>query len=167
MLFLFRYKAEQKQEKQNDSQDTIAFSIVRKCIRLQSRLADYMQRKSDRLSDNVKKYSLISFCLLACGCSLYSIVESFRTPDNHAFSVAPIKVPEHATMTGEANRQPSIIITKDAFENVQRFRYYMDSLARNASGKRTHDSILAARSGLMDSVQIIEVIYNTIIDDGE
>jgi hypothetical protein len=161
MLFLFRYITRQKQHNQNAAQDKIAFSIIRKCIRLQSRWADYLQRKSDRLSAKVKKYALISFCLLAGGCSLYSIIESFRTTSDNVFSVAPIKVPEHAIKTEEANRQPSIIITKDAFENVQRFRYYMDSLTRSSSGKRTHDSILAARPGLMDSVRIIDEMYKT------
>jgi hypothetical protein len=167
MLFLFRYKAKQKQDKQNAAQGKIAYSIVSKCIRLQSRLADYMQRKSDRLSGRVKKYGLISFCLVAGGGSLYSIVESFRTAGNYAFSVAPIKVLEHATKTGEANKQPLIIITEDAFEKVQRFRYYMDSLSRSSSGKRIRDSILAARPGLLDSVQIIELIYYTKTDKGE
>jgi hypothetical protein len=161
MLFLFKYKAEQKQEKQNAAQDKIAYSIVRKCTRLQSRWADYMQRKSDRLSSSLKKYWLISFCLLTGGCSLYTIVDSFRTSDNPAFSVAPINVPEHATKTGEENKHPSIIVTKDAFESVQRFRYYMDSLSRSASGKRTHDSIRASRPGLIDSVLVIEEMYKT------
>jgi hypothetical protein len=159
MLFLFRNKAEQKQDKRNAAQDKIAISIVSKCIRLKSRLADYMQRKSDRLSSTVKKYWLISFCLLAVGCSLYVIVHGFRTPSDDVIYVSHIKLLEHSTKTGEANKQPSMIVTKDAFDKVQRFRYHMDSLSRSPSGKRTHDSILASRPGLIDSVLIIEEMY--------
>lgn len=161
MFLLSRNKAKQKQNKQNDAQDKIAFSIVSKCIRLQSKWADYMQRKSDRLSNSIKKSLLISFCLLAGGCSLNLIISSFRTSNHTAFSVAPIKVPEHSTKTREGNKHPSIIATKDEFKKVQRFRYYMDSLSRSLSGKRIHDSILVARPGLMDSVLIIEKIYNS------
>lgn len=55
------------------------------------------------------------------------------------------------------------IVAKEEYEKIQRFRQYMDSLERSPSGKKLYNSILINRPGLLDSIILIENIYQSQI----
>src|SRR5579875_3282550 len=143
MFSFFKHKESKEKQITNAFADKVAAGIVTKCIRVQEKWADYMQRKTNRLSLKKRKYSLVLFCLLSVGCSLYLIVENFTGPSNKNFGVAPIHVPVHSTGTGEEVTRSFLLITRKEFERIERFGHYVDSLGRSAEGMKIRDSILS------------------------
>lgn len=160
MFLSFKDKSNQRQDKENPDQDRVANSIVHKCIKAQEQCAAFMQRQTERLSGKVKKFLLVLFFLLGSGYSLYLISESLISHGVESFSITPIKIPKHADKAGDKNTPASITISKAEYEKIHRFKLYMDSLAKNSSGKRLYDSLLLRRPGLMDSIMIIQEMYN-------
>ena len=61
---------------------------------------------------------------------------------------------------GDENIFRGVIITKDDLKDIELFKMYMDSLKHVPSGLLLRDSILKARPHLMDSIQIIEDLFN-------
>lgn len=159
MFLLLKPKNNQKQVKHNLQEDKIALSIVNNCIRVQKHLSEFLQRRSEMLSLTCKTFVFIIFCLISvCSC-LYLIIKNFEFKISQSYSITPIRVPKQVAQNELQKRQPSVGVTKKEFEKIQKFRFYMDSLARSKTGKRIHDSILINRPGLIDSITIIENLY--------
>lgn len=118
-----------------------------------------MQCKTEGLSRKAKKRCLTLFCLFSVGCSLYLIIESFTRTSKQNLGVAPINVPMHSTQTGDEGTRSLLLMTKKEVEKIERFRHYLDSLGRSASGVKIRDSLLSLRHGLMDSMRVIEKLY--------
>ncbi len=161
MLSLFRKKKALGLLKENAAQERFANKIVSACIRFQQKWADFMQRHTERLSHNGKLITLSLFCLTTGSLSICLISSSVTTRKGSAFTVIHLKKLPHAIKSGDENTKASLLVTEAGFEKIQRFRFYMDSLARNPSGKKKCDSILSQRPGLMDSVLLIEKIYQS------
>jgi hypothetical protein len=159
MFQLSKKKVGQEQRGQPSVQDKVAAGIVEKCIRVQWKWADYLQRKTEILSPGAKKYGLALFCLLSMGGSFYLVRESFSPGDQRPLFASPIPPSLHYRKTGEESTRSFLLITKDEFQRMKRFRHYIDSLSRSASGQITRDSLLSLRPGLMDSLQVIERLY--------
>lgn len=159
MFSLFKHKRQQDQPGPNGFVDKLAAGIVMKCLRVQGKWADCLQRKTNSLSLKARKYSLVLFCLLSVGSSLYLIVESVTGTSNKNLGVAPIRVPVHATQNGEENTRSPLLMTKMEVERIERFRRYMDSLGESPLGRKHRDSLLLIRPGLMDSLRRIETLY--------
>ena len=134
----------------NPASQRLADAIVRKMIMVQTRWADFMQRKTERLSVKGKKLFLILFCILTSTISCCIIITSFTTHSKQNYSVTAIHTPQH--ITGEQKERPSI--SNSVYSNIERFKNYMDTCDRHIK-----DSILRFRPGLMDSVLAIEQIY--------
>jgi hypothetical protein len=161
MLSLFRKKKPYGLLKENAAQERFANNIVSACIRFQQRWADFMQRHTERLSRNGKLITLSLFCLTTGSLSIYLIASSVTMGKGSVFTVIHLKKLPNAIKSGDENTKASLIATKDGFERIQRFRLYMDSLAGSPSGKKLYDSILGQRPGLMDSLFLIEKIYQS------
>ncbi len=161
MLSLFRKRKTQSSVKENAAQERLANNIVSACIRFQQRWADFMQRHTERLSRNGKLIILSSFCLTAGSLSIYFIASSVTSRKASSFTMIHLKKTPYAVKSGDENTKALLIVTKAEFEKIQRFRIYMDSLARSPSGKKLRDSILSQRPGLMDSIHLIENIYQS------
>ena len=52
-----------------------------------------------------------------------------------------------------------IKVAERDYQSIASFKHYMDSLNKSLNGKYQYDSILQARPGLMDSVQVLEQLY--------
>jgi hypothetical protein len=161
MFSLFRNKEKQKRAFDNDARDSIAKIIVVNCISLQQRWAAYMQRHSERLPGKWKFIMLSFFCLSAGGCSLLLIAGSLLTNRAVSFPVTQVKRSLHIAQSGDEKTKAITIVTKEEYEKIHRFRHYMDSLSKNPAGEKCHDNILIDRPGLMDSVILIENIYQS------
>lgn len=161
MLSLFRKGKTQSSAKENAAQERLANHIVSVCIRFQQRWADFMQRHTERLSRNGKLIILSLFCLTAGSLSIYLIANSVVKREASSFTVTHLKTPPLAGKSGDENTKASVIVSKAEYGKIQRFRFYMDSLARSPSGKKVYDSILIQRPGLMDSIFLIEKIYQS------
>ena len=163
MLSLFRNKKKQKAAEMQEMQDHLLRSIVHTCIRWQSKWAEWMQRKTEKFSGKGKLIMLLIFVLLTGGYSIYLIGKSFSGNPTPSFSIISIKRPAHIQENGDEAEHINAVISKSEYERIHWFRQYMDSLAGSPSGKALHDSIVAHRPGLMDSIQIIENIYQSQI----
>lgn len=161
MFLSFRHKRPQNQHTENDAQNRIANNIVHKCIKAQEHCATYIQRQTERLSGRIKKSLLVMFFLSSGGYSLFLIAESLKSHKGNFFSVTPIKVPKHIDKVGDENTKAPAIVSEAEYEKIHRFKLYMDSLAKNPSGKRLYDSVLFRRPGLMDSIMIIQEMYKS------
>ncbi len=161
MFSLFRNKEKQKRAFDNDARDSIAKIIVVNCISLQQRWAAYMQRHSERLPGKWKVIMLSFFCLSAGGLNLLLIAKSLLSDETVSFPVTHVKAALHITKSEDIKTKAIAIVTKEEYEKIQRFRHYMDSLSKNPSGKKRYDNILIDRPGLMDSLFLIENIYQS------
>lgn len=161
MLLLFGKRKTQSSIKGNAAQERLANNIVAACIRLQQRWADFMQRYTERLSRNGKLILLSSFCLTAGSLSIYFIASSVTSRKASSFTVIHLKKPPYAINSADENTKSMVVVSKAEHEKIQHFRFYMDSLARSPSGKELYNSIISRRPGLMDSILLVENIYQS------
>jgi len=161
MAFLFRKRKKTEAFELDNIQDTILKQIVSACLRLQNGWAQWMGRRTQRLSRKTLFLLLLAFIVLAGGYSIYLIGKSFSGNQANAISVTPIKKPGYVLQTGEATLHPNLIISKMNYKRIIRFRGYMDSLTRSPAGKAAYDSIILSRPGLLDSIRVIEEIYQS------
>lgn len=159
MLSLLRKKKVHDAVKENATQERTANRIVSACILFQKKWADRMQCYTESLSGNGKLIMFSLICLLGGSLSLYWIVSSI-THQPVSFTITQFKAVPFARKSGDENTKAVIIVTKADYKKMQHFRYYMDSLFGSASGKKTYDSILQQRPGLMDSIVLLENIYH-------
>jgi hypothetical protein len=163
MLSLFTNRKKQKAGLQQAMEDKFLKPIVHDCLKWQSTWAEWMQKKAEKLSGKGKLMVLLVFVLLAGGYSIYLIGRSFSENQTPSFSIISIKRPANIQETGDELKHTNAILSKSEYERIHQFRQYMDSLVVSASGKTLHDSIVALRPGLMDSIQVIENMYQSQI----
>ncbi len=144
-----------------EAQERLVEDIVSACFRFQRKWADFMQRHTERFSRNGKLILLSLFCLAAASLSIYFITSGVTSRKASSFTVIHLKKPPYAVKAGDEYTKALVIVSNDEYEKIQRFRLYMDSLARSPSGKKLHDSILSQRPGLIDSILLIEKIYQS------
>lgn len=120
---------------------------------VQEKWAGWMQGLSERLSTRTKLFSLILFITAGVLVSTFHIRSAFSGSTQGGFQVGSIRQPMLPAESAGA------VITDREFLNIQRFKIYLDSLARSPTGKRKRDSILLNRAGLMDSIALIEEQY--------
>jgi len=134
MLVIFNKKKNPGSIKENAAQERLANSIVSACMRFQQGWADFMQRYTERLSRNAKLIVLSLFCLTAVSLSVYLIASSVMSRKASSFTVIHLKKSPYAVKSGDENTKALVIVSNDEYEKIQRFRFYMDSLARSPSG---------------------------------
>lgn len=159
---MWLYKGKQKDKETVDKvtvSDKVAGKIAGLGIKLQQLFAEKMNRIFMKTDFKRLKIILIIFCLCAGGYSIYLIANSVISPDRkqNSFEVQQMDVPKHLDKTGEENLIPEAYVDEEIYQQVKEFRNYMDSLKQKR--RNEYDSILQARPGLMDSVQMLEQIY--------
>lgn len=143
MLFSFNYKKKQEPAGLSEAQNRIARNIVYRCIRWQSKWAARMQYKTEHLSARGKVMILSLFCLLAGGYSLYLITSSFS--GKPVLPLTSIGQPRQVHSPDDIIPLASVVIAEEKYQEIQRFRQYIDSLAQTSSGKKFNDSVLLFR----------------------
>lgn len=160
MKFLFK-----RQRKENINIQATGNGIARGeaslYLRLQTRWAKWMEKRTESFSKSTWTVLLVLFVLLTGGYSTYLLVNSFTAKAGKAFSITPISKPGHLTETGDVKAEV-LPVPETEYRRIHNFRMYMDSLARSPSGKATYDSITYRRPGLMDSVRYIESYYQKL-----
>jgi len=126
-------------------------------LKAKARWAEWMDRNSTRLGAGKIKILFIvvttlfgTLCLLLIfsGGQLFFTKPSIR-PD----IIQTIRAPSAATTTAS----PSDTL---AMKQIRAFHSYMENLSVTKGGRKTRDSILEARPGLLDSIRILESMYN-------
>ncbi len=164
MLSLFRKNKKQKAVIENTAQDRMAKNIVGKLLRFQQRWAAFMQCHTERLSVKWKVIILFLFCLYSGWLSILFIADSLSNTAAVSIHVIQVKTPQHIGKCVDEKNSAITIVSEGENEKMRDFQNYMDSLARSPSGKTIYDDILIDRPGLMDSVILIENIYQSQIN---
>ena len=152
-----------KKEVQSDDKTTVSDKVAGKIagvgIKAQQLFAEKMNRIFMKTDFKRLKIILIIFCIGAGGYSIYLIANSVISPDRkqNSFEVQQMDVPKHFDKTRDENLIPEAYVDEETYHQVKQFRNYMDSLKQKR--RNEYDSILQARPGLMDSVQMLEQIY--------
>lgn len=159
---MWLYKAKQKEKETVDKvtvSDKVAGKIAAAGIKLQQLFAEKMNKLFMKTDFKRLKIILIIFCIGAGGYSIYLIANSVISPDRkqNSFEVQKMDIPRHFDKTGDENLIPEAYVDEETYQQVKQFRNYMDSLKQKR--RNEYDSILQARPGLMDSVQMLEQIY--------
>lgn len=133
------FRRKKKTSTENGLQDKVARKIAGGIILLQTIISNRMNSLK-RL-----KEILISFCILSAGLSVYFFVDAIVTKPKATFKIDQLKMPKHFDQSGDEimnNEMPD-----DIYQQIQEYKQYMDSLS------------LPIRTGLMDSIRILEEIY--------
>ena len=159
-MWLFKKK---KKEVQSDDKTTVSDKVAGKIagvgIKVQQLFAENMNRIFMKTDFKRLKLILIVFSVCAGGYSIYLIVNSVFSPERKqkALEIQQMDIPKHFDKTGDETVMPDATVDEQTYLQIQDFRKYMDSLKLNR--RNEYDSILQARPGLMDSVQVLEQIY--------
>lgn len=159
-MWLFKKR---KKEVQSDAKTTVSDKVAGKIagigIKAQRLFAERMNKLFMKTDYKRLKLILIFFCITAGGYSIYLIANSVFSPERKqkTFEVQQMDIPKHFDKTGDETVMPDATVDEQTYLQIQDFRKYMDSLKLNRT--KEYDSILQARPGLMDSVQVLEQIY--------
>lgn len=121
-------------------------------LRLKLAWVDWMDRQSTRLGRRGQYIALGLFVSISLSCCLLLIFGGTSKVVNDG--VAPLRISKVKTVseTSIASHTNDSILQ----HRIHAFHKYIDSLARSPSGRKSRDSLLAARPGLMDSVRMAE-----------
>lgn len=130
-------------------------------LRQQYKCAHWLERKTAHWSRTSWIFILIVFTVGTNGYCIYVMVDSFSEPGVSSISITPIVKTTNAIQISKTMDHLKVAISKGNYEKTVRFRRYMDSLGRSPTGKKTKDSINQNRSGLLDSLIIVEKYYHS------
>lgn len=158
MLFS-KKKREVEESKVSKIQDKVANGIAGFLLSVQTKFASFMSKRINKQSNRSKQVCLAIFCLMFGGFSIYAFFGAFSDSEKSGKAIkhGQVTAPKYYDRTGSEFKESSIN-DKDIIR-INRFKKHMDSLRRSIKGKPEYDSILKARPGLMDSINVIEEIY--------
>ena len=159
-MWLFKKKKNELQsEEKTTMSDKIAGKIAGVGIKAQRLFAGRMNKLFMKTDYKRLKLILIFFCVSAGGYSIYLIAISVFSAEQkqQSFEIQQMDIPKHFNKTGDETVTPEATVDEQTYLQIQDFRQYMDSLKLNRTNE--YDSILQARPGLLDSVQVLEQIY--------
>jgi hypothetical protein len=148
-----------KKSKESTFQDKVAKNVAGFLLSIQNRFASFMNGKINKLSIRSKQVCLAIFCLMLGGFSVYAFVGAFRNSTSSGKRIQPDQaaVPKHFDRTDLETKDPSV--SERDIMRINSFKKIMDSLSKSPKTRPVYDSILKARPGLMDTIQVIEAIY--------
>lgn len=138
--------------------DKVADKIAAAFNRLQNSFAKRMNKIVDTMNTKRLKTTVVLFAIVFGGISLYLVINAITRPAVPKLHVDQVNVPEHFNKTGDEKTIGSGYVDDETAKNIVAFRRYMDSL--KAFKRPQYDSIINARPHLMDSVAILEQVYN-------
>jgi hypothetical protein len=143
----------------NPLQDRLAIRIARAVIKIQTLFSLFLSKRTANLSARHLKLIVIFFSTCWFAVSIYFIETAFVNDNPYTtVHISHLKTPFLVNGRLREKLNTAIIITDEEYKEMQQFRKYMDSLQQ--CSKQNYDSILSGRPGLMDSVTLLEQIYN-------
>ncbi|MFC0773325.1 hypothetical protein [Terrimonas alba] len=142
--------------------DKVGGRIAGFAIMTQTKFTVFMNKIVRGIPTCRLKVLLLLFCLFGGGSSIYLIANAVFHKDNKpAIHIEPVQVPTYYDQTGAESSNVLPYMDKQDYEQATAFRRYMDSLHNDKNGKYIYDSIMFSRPGLMDSVKLLEEIYQS------
>ena len=159
MWLLKRKKKDLQPEEKTKMSDKVAGKIAGIGIKAQQLFAERMNKLFMKTDFKRLKLILLFFCVSAGGYSVYLVAYSVFSPEKkkNVFEIQQIDIPKHFDKTGDEAPTPDAMVDEQTYLQIKDFKKYMDSLKLKKTNE--YDSILQARPGLMDSVQLLEQIY--------
>jgi len=138
-------------------QDKAAVKIYMIINQMQTGFASFMSKKLNHLTAKRRKTVFILLFILIGSLSVYQIVHGIISDSaiGNTMKIDRINFPIHDSKRNIER----IKVTEKDYQSIASFKHYMDSLNKSLEGKYQYDSILQARPGLMDSVQVLEQLY--------
>lgn len=138
--------------------DKAAERIAHTGIKVQTGFANGMGRLMGNVSGGKLKVILIIFCLTVGGYSVYLFGDAlFSTEAKSTIKIQQVTIPKHADKGGDENLLSNQYVDEPTYQQIVGFKKYMDSL--KVAKHPLYDSVVIARPGLMDSVQILIEAY--------
>jgi hypothetical protein len=134
-------------------------------LRVKSRWATWMHLQSQRLGKRglMVAFGIFTATVGAC-CILLIFSGGFHLqsgPSVKPDRIVKIRAPDN-------NSLPAALPDTLLLKQIQAFKSYLQNLEASENGKRTRDSLLTARPGLMDSIRMAETqLYNQNKDHNE
>lgn len=129
--------------------------VFRQLNLLQRKWAKWMDRRFNSLSVKKKKLALFSFCMVWLSALCLLTTEAMLLPLADKKWDSKIKMPKMEM----PSRQSMLSLPRATLARIRSFKSSLDSLGRTEAGRRTRDSILSKRPGLVDSIAEMEKIY--------
>lgn len=134
-------------------------------LRLRTQLAwvEWMEAKATRLSRKGQYLSLLLFVAVSSG---FCTLMLFGGLGNlMGFTAKPVSI---RSVAAPRIRSPKVAPDDSLLqERLAIFHHYWDSLSLTVSGRKTRDSLLQARPGLLDSISIAEQLIATQKHDSD
>jgi hypothetical protein len=152
-------QSRQKASLKSVATDRLAHVVAHSLIKLQFLFVRKMNGMCKRLTAQQLKTGLFLFCITTCSYCCYLITTHvFRSqPSTMKSMVAQLQIPVNINQADNAQSQRNRSIDSQTLLSISQFRYYLDSLKKFQPLE--YDSILQARPGLMDSMQMLEQFY--------
>lgn len=141
-----------KKRKDNLAVDLLADRIANFILKTQSGFARNMNSATKQLSTTSTKWSLLIFLIAGTAFSI-DVAVSSASKNQNTVTIKHLQ----PNVVIRADGSQSEIISKNEYEQLQKFDHFIDSLHRVKSP--VYDSILKYRHGLLDSVKLLETLY--------
>ena len=154
---LFKKRNENNFQEANNK---IATKVVAVILKIQSWFAQYMGKRTQKLSFFSWKLYLISFLLSGSMLSIYLMISAF----SHSARKKSFQIDRIITPRFDENTETVIhhtVISPDQYNKVKAFESYMDSLQKRETGKHIYDSLVRIHPKLLDSARMLEEIYQS------
>ncbi len=125
------------------------------------KLADLINRQTKNWSPRQWKYFLIIFCTVGGTAATYEMVTSIISSE-HPRSTSQfltIVSPEYAIHPEKKGKEDGALISEAEYSRLIQFENYLDSMKNSLAGRAYYDSLMNARSGLMDTIRVIKRLY--------
>jgi hypothetical protein len=156
MLKLFKNKKIDDEK----SNGTFFQMVNRRFTQYGLKFADLINRQTKNWSLRQWKYFLVIFCTVGGTAATYQIVTSIISTDHpRSAQFLTIVSPEYAIHPEEKEKADGTIISETEYSRLVQFENYLDSMKNSLTGRSYYDSLMNARSGLMDTIRVIKRLY--------
>lgn len=141
-----------KKRRESVAVDQLATRVANFILKIQSGFARNMSNTTKRLSTTSIKWSVLIFLLTGTTFSIYVALSSVSKKQN-AITINHLR----PSALINSNEPSTEIISKNEYEQLQKFDHFIDSLHNVKSP--VYDRMLKFRHGLLDSVKFLESFY--------
>lgn len=126
----------------------------------QRRISDWLNKKCEHFSTRQLTVGLVIFCIVF-GCSIFFTI--WNSLESYGAKQASIKmaIPKHVIIKDSTAPGISEMVI------LQKIRRQLDSLKKSENGSQALDSLKKIRPGLLDSLKVMQQIYQSKFSEHE
>jgi len=126
----------------------------------QRRISDWLNKKCEHFSTRQLTVGLMIFCIVF-GCSIFFTIRNSLQSYGAKRSSMQMTIPKHVIIKDSADAGISEMII------LQKIHRQLDSLRTSEDGSQALDSLRKFRPGLLDSLKIMQHIYQSKFSEHE